>query len=47
VGPAQPPVLNISGAVFPDIKWPEHEADHLSPPSATVMNEWSCTSTAT
>jgi hypothetical protein len=47
VGPTQPPVLNISGADFPDINWPEHEADHLSPPVATVMNKWSCTSIAT
>jgi hypothetical protein len=28
------------------LKWPGHEADHLPPSSAQVLNGWNCSSTA-
>jgi hypothetical protein len=34
----------VTGAFSPGVKRPEHEADHLPPSSADVMNTWSCTS---
>jgi hypothetical protein len=34
--PTQPPVQWIPGALFPGVKQPGHEADHLPPTSAKV-----------
>jgi hypothetical protein len=38
--PTQPPIQCVPG-----VGWPEREADHLRPPSVTVKNAWSYTST--
>jgi hypothetical protein len=45
LGPTQPPIQWVVGALTPEVKWLEHKADHSSPPSAKVKNMWSCTST--
>jgi hypothetical protein len=34
----------LPGALSTEVQWPKHEADHSSPSSAEVMNEWSSTS---
>ena len=31
---------------FPGVNWTERESDHISPPSADVMNVWMYTSTS-
>jgi len=33
------------GVLFPEVRPPEHEADHSPPASAKVKNVWICTST--
>jgi hypothetical protein len=38
LGPTQPPIQWILGAVSPWVKRPGREADHSPPPSATVKN---------
>jgi hypothetical protein len=45
VGPTQPPIQWVPGALFLGIKWWGHEADHSPPCSAEVKNAWSYTST--
>jgi len=37
--------LSASYGVGNGVKWPGHEADHASPPSAEVKNAWGFTST--
>jgi hypothetical protein len=44
LGPIQPPIQWIPGALSLGIKWPWREADHSPPSSAEVKNAWSCTS---
>jgi hypothetical protein len=36
LGPTQPPIQWLPGALFLGVKWPEFETDHLPPPSAEV-----------
>jgi len=36
--PTQPPIQWIPEALFPGIKWREHEADHSPPSSAEVKH---------
>jgi hypothetical protein len=43
--PTQPPLQWILGALSQGVKWPGHEADHLTPTSAVVKNMWICTFT--
>jgi hypothetical protein len=43
--PTQPPIQCVPGNFTPWVKRPGREADHLSPSSAKVKNEWSYTST--
>jgi hypothetical protein len=45
LGPIQPPILWIQGALFLGIKRPGCEADHSPPSSAQVENAWSYNST--
>jgi hypothetical protein len=45
VGPTQPPIQWVSGALSPGIKLPGHEADHSPPTSTEVKKTWICTST--
>jgi hypothetical protein len=45
LGPTQPPIQWVTGALSVGVKWPGHEADHSPPPSAEVKNAWSYTST--
>jgi hypothetical protein len=45
LGPTQPPVQWVTGALSLGIKWPGHEAEHTLPSSAEVKNVWSCIST--
>jgi hypothetical protein len=44
LGPTQPPIQWVPGALSVGIKRPGREADH-SPPSIAVKNPWSYTST--
>jgi hypothetical protein len=44
LGPPQPPILWVPGALSRGVKQPEREADHLSPSSAEVKNKWLYTS---
>ena len=44
--PIQPPIQLVLGTLHPVSKQPRGEADHTSPSSAEVKNEWSFTSTA-
>jgi len=37
----------LLGALFPWARWPECEADYLSPSSAKVKNAWNYSSTPT
>jgi hypothetical protein len=41
LGPTQPPVGWVLGAVFTGVKWPGSETDHSPPSSAEVTNVWS------
>jgi hypothetical protein len=45
LGPTQPPIQCITGALSPGVKRPEREADHSPPTGAEVKNTWSHTST--
>jgi hypothetical protein len=45
LGPTQPPIQLVPGALSLGIKWPGREADHSPPSSGEVKNAWSCTST--
>jgi hypothetical protein len=38
LGPTQPPIKWIPGALFPGVKRPRREADHSLPSSAEVKN---------
>jgi hypothetical protein len=40
LGPTQPPIQWVPGALSPRLKRPVCEADHSSPPSAEVKNTW-------
>jgi hypothetical protein len=45
LGPSQPPIQWVLGALSLGVKWPGREADHSSPSSAEVKIAWSYTST--
>jgi hypothetical protein len=45
LGPSQPPIQWVSGALFLWVKRPEREADHFPPFSTEVKNTWSSTTT--
>jgi hypothetical protein len=45
LGPTQPPIQWIPGALSLEVKRPGREADHSLPSSAEVKNAWSYTST--
>jgi hypothetical protein len=45
VGPTQPPVQWVVGAIFPGVKGPGHEADHSLASNAEVKKKWNYTST--
>jgi hypothetical protein len=45
LGPTQPPIQWVPGALFMGVKRPRREAHHSCPPSAEVKNAWSYTST--
>jgi hypothetical protein len=45
LGPTQPPIQEVPGAISLGIKRPGLEADHSSPSSTEVNNAWSYTST--
>jgi hypothetical protein len=45
LGPTQPPILWVPGALSLGVKRPGREADHSPPSSAEVKNAWSYTST--
>jgi hypothetical protein len=45
LGPTQPPIQWVSGALSLGVKRPGREADHSPPSSAEVKNVWSYTST--
>jgi hypothetical protein len=38
LGPIQPPIQWLLGALFPGVEWPQRDADHSSPPSVGVNN---------
>jgi hypothetical protein len=46
LGPTQPSIQWLPGAVTPGLKQPEREVDHSPPFSAEVKKAWSYTSTA-
>jgi len=46
LGPTQPPIQWVSGAISLGVKPPGSEADHSPPSSAEVKNAWSYTSTS-
>jgi hypothetical protein len=46
LGPTQPPILWVPGALSPGVKRNVREADHSPPNSAEVKETWVCTSTA-
>jgi hypothetical protein len=46
LGPTQPSIQEVPGAVSLGVKRPGHEADHSPPSSAEVKNVWSYTSTS-
>jgi hypothetical protein len=39
LGPTQPPIQWVPGALSLGVKWPGHEADH-SPPASVKVKEW-------
>jgi hypothetical protein len=41
LGPTQPPIQWLSGALSPWVKRSERETDHRPPPSAEVNTAWS------
>jgi hypothetical protein len=45
LGPTQPPIQWVQGALSLGVKRPVREADHSPPSSAEVKNAWSYTST--
>jgi hypothetical protein len=45
LGPTQPPIQWLSGALTSEVKRPGREADQSPPSSADVKNTWSCAST--
>jgi hypothetical protein len=45
LGPTQPPIEWVPGALSLGVKRPGREADHSPPSSAEVKNSWSYTST--
>jgi hypothetical protein len=45
LGPTQPSIQWVPGALSLEVKWPRREADHSPPSSAEVKNAWSYTST--
>jgi hypothetical protein len=45
LGPTQPPVQWVPGALSPGVKWLGYEADHSLPSSAEVKKMWIHTST--
>jgi len=45
LGPTQPFIQWVPGALYPVVKRPVHEADRSPPPSNQVKNAWSYTST--
>jgi hypothetical protein len=45
LGPTQPPIQWVPGALSLEVKRPGREADHSPPTSAEVKNAWSYTST--
>jgi hypothetical protein len=45
LGPTQPPIQGVPGALSLGVKRPGREADNSPPSSAEVKNAWSCTST--
>jgi hypothetical protein len=45
LGPTQPPIQWVAGAVSPGVKWQGHKADHSPPASAKVKKMWIYTST--
>jgi len=46
LGPTQPPILWVSGALFAGLKVPGREAGHSPPSDAKVKIAWSYTSTS-
>jgi hypothetical protein len=44
LGPTQPPIQWVPGALSLGVKWHGREADHSHPSSADVKNAWSYTS---
>jgi hypothetical protein len=47
LGPTQPPIQWVLGALSLGVKWQEREADHLPPSTTKVKNAWSFNSTPT
>jgi hypothetical protein len=45
LGPTQPPIQWVPGALSPGVKRQGHEAGHPAPTSAKVKKMWICTST--
>jgi hypothetical protein len=45
LGPTQPPIYWVPGALTPGLKRPERETNHSLPSGAEVNSAWSCTST--
>jgi hypothetical protein len=41
LGPTQPPIQWLPGALSLGVKWPGREADHSPPCTAEVKNAWS------
>jgi len=44
LGPTQPPIQCVPGALSLEAKRPKHGADHSPPSRAEIENAWSCTS---
>jgi hypothetical protein len=45
LGPTNPTIQLVPGALSPGVKRQRHEVDHLPPTSAVVKNTWICIST--
>jgi hypothetical protein len=45
VGPTQPPIQGLTGALSLGVKRPGLQVDHSPPSSAEIKNAWSYTST--